>query len=50
MGAERIVVGRDSLGTPVSDTTSLKSLGVGRWFRAEAHDTLDAVMRQQRND
>ena len=40
----RIVVGRDSSGVPVTDTTSLTSLGVGRAFRAEAHDTLDAVM------
>ncbi|MCX5762290.1 MAG: Ig-like domain-containing protein, partial [Gemmatimonadetes bacterium] len=40
----RIIVGRDSLGVPVTDTTSLTSLGIGRFFRAEARDTLDAVM------
>ena len=40
----RIIVGRDSSGVPVADTTSLPSLGVGRAFRAEARDTLDAVM------
>lgn len=40
----RIIVGRDSLGIPVTDTTSLASLGIGRLFRAEARDTLDAVM------
>ena len=40
----RIIVGRDSAGVPVSDSTALPSLGVGRFFRAEARDTLDAVM------
>ncbi len=40
----RIIVGRDSSGVPVKDTTALASLGIGRWFRAEARDTLDALM------
>ncbi|MHB0964100.1 MAG: beta strand repeat-containing protein [Gemmatimonadaceae bacterium] len=40
----RIIVGRDSLGVPVTDSTALTSLGVGRFFRAEARDTLDAPM------
>ncbi|HET7631505.1 MAG TPA: Ig-like domain-containing protein [Gemmatimonadaceae bacterium] len=40
----RIEVGRDSSGTPVTDTTSLKSLGDTRSFVAVAHDTLDAPM------
>jgi hypothetical protein len=40
----RIIVGRDSSGVPVSDTTALASLGIGRYFRAEARDTLDAPM------
>ncbi len=40
----RIIVGRDSSGVPVTDTTALTALGIGRFFRAEARDTLDAVM------
>ncbi|MHB1097554.1 MAG: beta strand repeat-containing protein [Gemmatimonadaceae bacterium] len=40
----RIIVGRDSLGVPVTDSTALTALGVGRFFRAEARDTLDAPM------
>ncbi|MBW7933685.1 MAG: Ig-like domain-containing protein [Gemmatimonadaceae bacterium] len=40
----RIIVGRDSSGFPVKDSTALASLGIGRWFRAEARDTLDAPM------
>ncbi|MFA6165659.1 MAG: Ig-like domain-containing protein [Gemmatimonadaceae bacterium] len=40
----RIIVGRDSLGVPVTDSTALNSLGIGRFFRAEARDTLDAPM------
>ena len=40
----RIIVGRDSSGVPVADSTALPSLGIGRFFRAEARDTLDAVM------
>jgi len=40
----RIAVGRDSSGVPVTDTTAIPALGVGRFFRAVAHDTLDAVM------
>ena len=40
----RIIVGRDSSGTPVTDTTALASLGIRRSMRAEARDTLDAPM------
>ncbi len=40
----RIIVGRDSSGVPVTDSTALNSLGIGRFFRAEARDTLDAPM------
>jgi hypothetical protein len=40
----RIIVGRDSSGVPVSDTTALASLGIRRAMRAEARDTLDAPM------
>jgi hypothetical protein len=40
----RIIVGRDSSGVPVSDTTALPSLGIRRAMRAEARDTLDAPM------
>lgn len=40
----RIIVGRDSSGVPVTDSTALTSLGIGRVFRAEARDTLDAPM------
>jgi hypothetical protein len=40
----RIIVGRDSSGVPVTDTTALPSLGVRRSMRAEARDTLDAPM------
>lgn len=40
----RIIVGRDSSGFPVTDSTALNSLGIGRFFRAEARDTLDAPM------
>lgn len=39
-----ITVGRDSSGTPVNDTTSVTSLGLGRRFVAVAHDTLGAAM------
>ena len=40
----RIIVGRDSIGVPVTDTTSVTALGLGRAFRAVARDTLDAPM------
>ena len=40
----RIIVGRDSSGVPVTDSTGLTSLGFGRAYRAEARDTLDAPM------
>ena len=40
----RIVVGRDSAGLLITDTTSLKALGYTRTFIAVAHDTLDAPM------
>jgi Bacterial Ig-like domain (group 2) len=40
----RIIVGRDSSGVAVTDTTSLTALGTGRYYRAQARDTLDAPM------
>jgi uncharacterized protein YjdB len=40
----RIVVGRDSAGVPVGDTTALTALGATRRFRAIAYDTLDVAM------
>ncbi|MDE3052955.1 MAG: Ig-like domain-containing protein [Gemmatimonadota bacterium] len=40
----RIAVGRDSLGTPVTDSTALAALGRTRTFRALAYDTANAPM------
>jgi hypothetical protein len=40
----RVIVGRDSAGVPVTDTTAMASLGIRRAMRAEARDTLDAPM------
>ncbi|OYV68846.1 MAG: hypothetical protein B7Z72_07955, partial [Gemmatimonadetes bacterium 21-71-4] len=40
----RIVVGRDSVGLPVTDTTALAALGRTRKFRALAYDTASAPM------
>lgn len=40
----RIVVGRDSSGVPVADTTALTAFTLRRTYRAVAYDTLDAPM------